>query len=409
MSDHSRSGFLSNLMAFGASEAASKATRLLVVIAVSRNLDAAAVGYAAAALAVGETIKALTENGIGQRIIAARPDQLRATCQTAHRLFWHIGIALTVGQAAVGAALWASGQTVVGLLIALMALEYLFMPAGLVQAALAMREGHLKRVALIAGGQIAGANLLTVSLALIWPSPLVLILPRVLTAPVWLLAMRRLRPWTSIPAAPRAATAPFLKFGVPVTGIELVRSLRLHADKVVVGALAGPEVLGAWFLAFNAGLSLANAFSTALSTVLFPHLCRSDDPAAAARNSAFTTVLAILPVAVLQSLLAPWYVPLLLGSHWADLAPAISVLCLAAVPLALWTSVASGLRVRGQTGREFTVTLVLALGLTAGTALATPEGIVTMATTYAAICAAVLITASLLFMPAPRFPNPGKA
>ena len=401
MPDQSPTGFLTSLMAFGASEMAGKATRLLVVISVSRHLDAEAVGYAAAALAVGETIKALTENGIGQRIIAADRRDLRPRCQTAHALFWRIGVALTLGQTAIGAGLWVSGQTTVGLLVALMALEYLFMPAGLVQAALAMREGRLTQVALIAGSQVAGANLLTVVLALVWPSPLILILPRVLTAPLWLLGMRRLRPWRPLPSASRAPTAPFLQFGLPVTGIELVKALRLHADKLVIGTLAGPEVLGAWFLAFNAGLSLATAFSNALSTVLFPHLCQSADTGAALRYGALATLAAILPVALLQSVLAPVYVPLLLGEHWAHLSPLVSVLCLAAVPLTLWASIAAGLRVNGRTGREFSVTFLLTFCLIPGTALAAPHGAVTMAATYTGICTLVLVTASLLHLPSP--------
>lgn len=402
----SRSPFLTNLMAFGASEVASKATRLLVVIAVSRNLDATDVGYAAAALAVGETVKALTENGIGQRIIRACAPELHATCHSAHRLFWSVALGLTGVQMALGAVLYASGQSVVGLLITLMALEYLFMPGGLVQTALAMREGKLKSVALIAGGQIAGANLLTVALALIWPSPLVLILPRVLTAPIWLLAMRRLRPWQPRAHATRAPVAPFLRFGLPITGIELVKALRLHADKLVVGALLGPEALGAYFLAFNAGLSLATAFTTALSTVLFPHLCQSGDRNQATRHSALMAVATVLPVALLQALLAPVYVPLLLGPDWAHIAPAVAILCLAVVPLTLWTTVASGLRVSGQPRHEFTVTLVLTLALIAGSAWAAPHGLTTMAATYAGICTVILLTASLLHLPKPQLPNP---
>ena len=80
--------FASNLAAYGASEVASKASRLLVVVAVARSLDLTQIGVAAGAMAAGDILKALTENGVGQRIIAARDEDLDETCATAHRIFW---------------------------------------------------------------------------------------------------------------------------------------------------------------------------------------------------------------------------------------------------------------------------------------------------------------------------------
>jgi protein involved in polysaccharide export with SLBB domain len=77
-----------NLMSYGASEVASKASRLLVVIVVARTLDLAEVGVAAAAMAAADILKSLTENGVGQRIIAARD---RDDHQQAGRLGGHFG------------------------------------------------------------------------------------------------------------------------------------------------------------------------------------------------------------------------------------------------------------------------------------------------------------------------------
>ncbi len=60
-----------NLFAYGASEVAAKASRLLVVVVVARSLDLTQIGVAAAALAAADILKALTENGVGQKIISA--------------------------------------------------------------------------------------------------------------------------------------------------------------------------------------------------------------------------------------------------------------------------------------------------------------------------------------------------
>ena len=175
--------FVGNLMAYGASEVASKASRLLVVMAVARTLELKEIGIAASAIAAGDILKSLTENGVGQRIIAARQEDLASVCATAQRIFWVWCTGLFVMQAAIAAGFYFHGNSpILALLILILGAEYLFMPAGLVHVALAMRAGKLKQTASIAGAQIVGANLMSVVLVLVWPSALALLLPRLLSA-----------------------------------------------------------------------------------------------------------------------------------------------------------------------------------------------------------------------------------
>lgn len=375
--------FVGNLMAYGASEAAAKASRLLVVIAVARTMDAAAIGLAAAALAAADILKSLTEHGVGQRIIAASDDRLAAVCNRAHQIFWGWSLALFLLQSAIGlgAGLIGGDWLFCGLLV-ILAGEYLFMPAGLVQAALAMRAGRMRQTAAIAGGQVVGANLLTAVLALIWPGPLALVLPRLLAAPIWLVAMRRLHPWHRDVRAGSVETAHFTRFGLAVLGVEVVKALRLQADKLVIGGLAGPEVLGAYFLAFNAGLGLANSFSVAFSTVLFPHLARAADRDAALRQGLVVALLVISPVVALQALAAPWYVPVLFGPAWAHLSDVVGILCLAAIPAVIWSATAQWLRARDCAGAEFRRTLVMTVALIGTIVLLAPHGLVIIAWGY---------------------------
>lgn len=134
--------FAGHLLAYCLSEAAGKASRLLVVIVVARCLEAEAIGIAAAAFAAADILKSLTENGVGQRIIRAKEADLAATCITAHRIFWVWCLGLFGLQMLGGVLVWMlSGNALMFTLIAVLAAEYLFMPAGLVQAALAMRAG----------------------------------------------------------------------------------------------------------------------------------------------------------------------------------------------------------------------------------------------------------------------------
>ena len=389
---------LSHLLAYGASEIATKLSRLGVVVAVARTLDVVEIGIAAAALATGDLLKALTQNGIGQRIIATPDAALAATCNRAHGLFWVWCAGLFTLQCAIAGGFWAvTGNTTMSLLILVLAGEYLFMPGGLVQAALAMRAGKLKQTAAIAGGQTVLANLISVALALFWPSPLVLVLPRLLTAPVWLMAMRRLHPWVSAPEAGKTAIAPFLHFGWPILGTELIMTARLHADKLIVGALLGPELLGLYFMAFNAGLSLATSFSVAFAAVLFPHLCTGSDRAAAMRQGFGLSIAIVAPLVILQALLADWYVPLLLGAGWDDLAQPVSILCLVAIPTMLWTATAGWQRAENRPLLELRGTAVLTVAVTLNVVLMAPHGLTAIAWGYL-VTAGVLMT--LLSRPA---------
>ncbi|SLN67929.1 Lipopolysaccharide biosynthesis protein WzxC [Pseudoruegeria aquimaris] len=380
--------FAANLMAYGASEVAAKLSRLFVVFAVARALSPEQIGTAAAALAVAEIVKAMTETGVVQRVIAAEADALESTCKAARRIVWGWCLGLFALQLAVAAGFWAAGLPMVGGLLAVAALEYLFMPGGIVQAALAMRDGKMKQMAAISGAQIVGANAAAVALALAFPSPLALILPRVLSAPLWLIAVRRLRPWAPVAGITAAPIRPFATFGAPILGTEMVKALRLHADKLLVGALLGADALGYYFMAFNAGLSLATSFTAALGTVLFPQLCAAGK--GASLQAAGIALAMIAPVVIAQALLAPLYVPALLGADWALIAPTVSVLCLSALPLTLWTVCAAQLRAENRPQVELWITLALTVALAASTVATAPFGLTAMAWGYLATCCLIL-------------------
>jgi PST family polysaccharide transporter len=253
-----------------------------------------------------------------------------------------------------------------------------------------MRAGKLRKTAAIAGAQVVGANLLSIVLIVIYPSALALILPRVLSAPIWLFAVRALHPWQPSPVAVRAPLPPFISYGWAVLSIEVVKVLRLQGDKVVVGLTMGADVLGLYFMAFNAGLSLSNAFATAFSTVLFPHLSRAADYSQTLRQSILTGLGLITPVVLLQSVLAPFYVPLLLGPGWEQVAPLVSILCLVAIPTTLWATAAGWLRVQGRPQVELWMTGALAVAVLANTALLAPFGLIPMALGYV-FCTTVLM------------------
>ncbi|MCI5078611.1 oligosaccharide flippase family protein [Oricola sp.] len=371
-----RGSLLSGLAAYSASEAVTKVSRLVAVIALARVLTPAQVGVVAGALAISELLKAFTENGVIQKIISASADDLEATCHTARRINWAWSGGLFALQVSIAAAFHlATGQVAGPLLIALMAGEYLLMPAGLVQCGLAMREGKLAGTATVAGAQNVAANLMTAAMVLIWPSPLAVAAARLASAPIWLSGMRRLRPWAPKAGVIPAPIRPFARFGAAILGIEFLKVLRMQADKLIIGVLMGPEALGIYFFAFNAGLGIANSFSVAFSTVLFPHLCGAANRVATLRNALAVALVALFPIIAVQALAAPIYVPIIFGEKWASVAPLVSILCFAALPAIVWSAAAQWLRSAGRPDVELVCSVFIAAFVTLGIVVAAPFGL----------------------------------
>lgn len=389
--------FARHLLAYGASQAAAKASRLLVVLSIARTMEPEAIGVAAAAMASSDMLKSLTENGVAQRIVRAREEDLEATCLTARRLFrlWCGGLFLV--QIGVAGGVWLlMGESAIAGAIALLAVEYLFMPGGIANCALAMREGKMTATAAVSGGQLVGANIATAALALFWPSPFAIVLPKVLSAPVWLIGMRRIRPWRPAAGAAPAPVKPFLRYGGAVIGVEIVKAARLQGDKLVIGAALGTEALGHWFFAVNAGLGVASSFATAFAVVLFPHICKAEDGGATFRRSLALSLVLMTPLVALQAFFAPWYVPLLFGAKWAGMADLVSILCLSAIPALIWTAAAQWLRAGDRAGLEFRLSAALALATVATIWIAAPMGLEAAAWGMLAAAVTLQIGAALI-------------
>ncbi len=397
----SRTPLLGTLMVWAASEALAKFARIGATMVAARVLLPEQLGVIALVLAFGEILKALAENGVGQRIIAASDAELEATCNTAQRIFLLWCSALFVAGCGIALCLDIfTDNRETALLLFVFSTQFLIMPLGLVSCFRAMRNGQSKAVAAIAGGQIVFSAIMAVILLLIWPVAAAMILPRALTAPLWAMSMRRLHPWQSRPEAGYAPVRPFIRFGSAILGIEGVKALRLQADKFIIGGVLGMEALGIWFFVFNAGLGLATSFCNAFAIALFPHLCATE--AGASRRvilweSLRLALFILVPIIVLQAFLAPHYVPFIFGNAWADISRMVGVLCLAAAPAVVWTAVSQWLRSEDQAGTDLKASIFITVAIIGTVAVAAPSGLTaTMfaylaAATFAQLGAAALI------------------
>ena len=209
--------------------------------------------------------------------------------------------------------------------------------------------------------------------------------------------MRRLRPWT-LSAGPRAALSEFTRFGAAIIGVEIMKAIRLQADKLVIGGLLGAEALGAWFFAVNAGFGLATSLATAFSIVLFPHLCAAKDRDQAMSKALKTGLAIMVPLVLLQAAAAPIYVPIIFGEKWANITGLVSILCLTAIPGLVWSATAQWLRANDRAGVEFLLSAGLAVAGIGSIALLAPLGLEAVAWGLLATAAVLQLGACALML-----------
>lgn len=397
---------LSGLAAYGSAEIAVRLVRLVTVVVIARQLAPDIVGVAALTLTAFELMRVLANIGVGQKIIAADADRLAATCNTAHHIFWvwcSVIAALQLAAALVMATLFA--QPLAGAMLAVLSGVYLLMPGGLVQCYLLMREGRAGTTARTTATQTITDHLLTAGLLVAWQSPWSVVLPKLLTAPIWLLLTRRARPWRPDPAAGRVPVRELIGFGLSVLATELLTATRNQLDKIIISATLGVTALGTWFFAFNAGIGIVSSLITAFGTVMFPGLCSV--PTGRARSQRLRTAILLgslifLPVIAAQSLLAPYYVPIIFGAHWAHAAPLISILCLAGVPMLIATITTAWLRAEGRANIDAMAGIVITASALGALALGVANGHLEQGAAFwvAGLAASILPFAFVILRPA---------
>jgi len=222
-------------------------------------------------------------------------------------------------------------------------------------------------------------NILIALLACVGAGPWAFVLPKLVVTPIWVVLVRRMRPWSPGAAEP-ADWRPIVLFARRVVGSDLLAAVRDHMDYLLVGSVLGLEALGIYYFAFNAGLGFSLSIVRSFSESLYPDLCtaRGDLGQGALRSrisGAYRTLAyTAVPLIVLQCALAPLYVPLVFGAQWAHATPVLMLICLSALPRLCGVGGSLLLRaidrpdVEFAWGVLFTVLLAgaLAIGLTGG-------------------------------------------
>lgn len=331
------SQFIRNLGWLGGSEIINRAFRLVTTVILARFLSAYDYGLAAIVITTGEFVEVFSRNGINAKLIQAEQKELEVLCNSAYWLNWVLYSSLFVLQCLIAFPIsWFYKDSQLILPICITALLYLTFPPAIIQATLIQRENRFKVTAANNFIQVTGGNIITASLAVLGLGMWAIVLTRLLMAPLWIIVHRMYHPWRPTKKFTTEHWGEIFVFGRSVLGSELLKTAVNNLDYLIVGRLLGIKVLGLYYFAFNAGLGVSLSIINAINTALLPHLCSARAEWTQFKkqylSSLKTIACVIVPMVILQSSLAPIYVPIVFGQKWVSALPILILVCLSAIP-----------------------------------------------------------------------------
>ncbi|BAU66435.1 putative polysaccharide biosynthesis protein [Stanieria sp. NIES-3757] len=331
--------FLLNVGWLGAAEVVNRIFRLGTTVTLARVFSTEDYGLMAVIYTVFDLATVfILKGGLGAKIIQTDEKKINITCDTAYWLNWILCGSLFTIQclAAFPIAIFYNNNQLI-LPICVAALMYLFYPLFLVNCALIERENRLKIIAFCTATQAILTNLFTIVLALAGMGIWSIVFPMLLGIPIWLVFSWRGHSWRPTKSFTLENWQEIIHFSKNLLGVELLTKLRLNLDYLIVGKFLGVEQLGLYYFAFNAGSGITNNVVNSLMSALFPHLCATRSDRAKLKNRYFkslkTISFTVIPIVILQSTLAPLYVPIIFGNKWVTAIPILILICLSVIPM----------------------------------------------------------------------------
>ncbi len=314
--------------------------RLATVVVLARKLTTEDYGIIAILFTAVDFAQIfIQKGGIAPKLIQADKEGLDELAQSAYWVNWLIciGIFLLQCAAAFPIAMFYDNDRLV-LPIILLGVPYLFNPFYAVQDAMIRRENRLKVSAIATACYALFSNLLLVGAALMNLGIWSVVISRMGSDVVWIIAYRRSHRWRPNKGITLRNWRDIVHFSKFPLGIELLNYVRSNIDYLLIGRFFSLEQLGLYFFAFNAGLGISlNAINMVANSV-FPYLCEARDSLGGLKqryDKSIKVVAAIMfPLVILQTTLAPFYVPIVFGEKWIAATPILMMICLSGIPRA---------------------------------------------------------------------------
>ncbi len=336
------------------SQVLSQGSRTIVGILLAHLLTPNAFGLAAMALVFTGFAAIFTDLSLGSALVQ------RATITEEDRstVFWTTvgsGLAMTAIGIALApvAGIFFSRPEVVPLFAACAALTF-FSAISSTQMALLTREMNFRSLEIreIVSTLVAAAAAVTMALAGFGAWAIVgqaLVGASVSTVLVW-----RLSHWRPRRTYSRRSLVQLGSFGVKTLFSRILGYLNLNVDNLLIGRYLGSNALGVYSIAYNVMFMPMSRVVSPIQDVMFPALVQlQDDPPRLAqtwlrgnRLAAAIAVPAFLGIAIV----APDFVPVVLGARWHRSVPVLQLLSLAGVAQSLQTLNWSAIQAKGKPG-----------------------------------------------------------
>jgi O-antigen/teichoic acid export membrane protein len=382
-----RSRVLGGLVWVGASQVGLQLTRAAVAIAVARLLTPDEYGLAALALVFTSLVLIFSDLALGAALIQRKTltelDRTTAFWVTLGSgvLFTVIGVLLSGPVAAL------YGQPDAQPLMAVLSATFLLAALGSTQQVLMVRDMDFRRVEVLpmAGALVGGAA--AVALAATGAGAWAIIIQQVVsvgatTALVWWRS-----PWHPRLAFSRASLRDLGGFSLYMLGHRMLYYLQTNADRFIIGRFLGTAALGTYAVAYNTILVPASKIGGPLQRIMSPAFCRiQDEPERIASAWARVTRLqGSITVPALAGLVvvAPDFVPVVLGGHWSAAVPVVQLLAWVGIVQALQSLNVDILMARGRTRTIFCFSIVLCSAHIVAFTIGLQWGVVGVAASYA--------------------------
>jgi O-antigen/teichoic acid export membrane protein len=327
--------FIKNIGWLAGAELLNRVFRLAMTVILARSLSPYDYGVVAIVFTTIEFANLLTlRGGIGSKLVQVDEAELEELANTAYWLNWIICGAIFVLQCLAAFPIaWFYNNTQVILPICTVAIVYLILPISLVQTSLIQRQNKLKIFAIANAAGMGIGNSLAICFALSGWKAWSVIVPVVLSTPIWSVVYLKYCTWRPTGPITLARWRELLLFAKDPVGIEFLDKVRANLDYLIIGRFLGVEALGIYYFAFNAGLGISLNIMSMICTALFPHLCEARDNLRLLKEKYFSSLKTIgvffIPLVLLQSGLAPIYVPIVFGQRWTNAIPIL--ICLSAL------------------------------------------------------------------------------
>ncbi|MEH2035519.1 lipopolysaccharide biosynthesis protein [Nostoc sp.] len=379
--------FIRNVGWLGGAELANRVFRLGTTITLAHLLNPYDYGLVAVVLTTNEFATVFTlKAGIGSKVIQADEQEIKVICDTSYWLNWILCSSIFVIQCIAAfpiAMFYGNNQVILPICVA--ALVYLMLPMFMIQSALIQRENRLNIAALCNVTQSLIANFSTIALALFGWGMWAVVLPIVLSTPVWIVISYMNHSWRPPKSFTLERWQEITKFGKDILGVELLNKFRSNIDYLLIGRFLGINALGIYYFAFNAGLGISLNVMSAVTSALFPHFCQVRGNFKQLKERYFSSLKSIamftVPLIVLQSSLAPFYVPIVFGQKWVAAVPILITICLSALPLAIYNPTYLLLNAIGKTHINLYWNLIYTVLFTISLLIAVQWGIFGVAVT----------------------------